>query len=115
MEEKNAKNRSSQLSDKPQDRQLKAGVGSLGTIPGASKKYGLDEIGVGRKNSNKTDPFNSGQQSSNGIPGKITSQLIGETERQLAYYESQVTELKTRLQELRQLEKDSLQDKETEE
>ncbi|MEH2164553.1 MAG: hypothetical protein V7K38_26755 [Nostoc sp.] len=86
-------------------------MGSTSTISG---EHGNDKIGVSRESGQQRDTASTGERSSNGITGEIVRQLIQETERQLAYYKTQASELEARLQELHQLDEAFSQDQKTE-
>lgn len=106
----NAKDRSPQPSQKSQDCESTSRDGSLGAIQFSSSEYGLDSFGTGREDSNKSDTYLTANISGSSISGKIISQLIDETEKNLAYHQKQLAyhaheekQLTYRLQELKQL------------
>jgi hypothetical protein len=103
MEKTNGKERPPQLSEEPQDRQLKVRVGSLGSVSSNGSRDGTYKITTSRENSNQSNTLVEGQRSLSGIPGKIVSQLIYENEKQLAYHEEQAQLIKDRIQELKQI------------
>ncbi|MBG1263085.1 hypothetical protein [Nostoc commune] len=103
MEKINGKERPPQLSNKPQDRQLKVRVGSLGTVSDNGSRDGTYKIAVSGENSDKSNILVEGQQPLSGIPGKIVGQLIHENEKQLAYHEEQAQLIKDRIRELKQI------------
>lgn len=103
MEVKNAKNRSAQKRESSDIRDSESDTRIMGGTSTVSTGSRNDQIGVSRENSEPTDTIGSREWSNVGITGKIVGQLIKETERQLAYYRTQVNELETRLQELHEL------------
>ncbi|BAZ49582.1 hypothetical protein NIES4103_21940 [Nostoc sp. NIES-4103] len=103
MEVNNAKNRSSEVRQRSQRSELKGKPRSVGAFSRVSTRDGSDQIGVGREDSNQSDTFISGEQSADQIAGKLISQLIDETEKQLAYHEQQAQVLRQRLKELKQI------------
>lgn len=72
-----------------------------------STEYGTNQITANGEDSDERDPNPSRSSSKNGISGKIVSQLIEETEKQLAYHEQQAELFKERLQELNQINLDT--------
>lgn len=103
MEVKNAKNRSSKVGKGSKRSQSEGQSRSLGAFSTASTSDGIDQIGISREDSNESDTFVSGKQPDGSIPGKIISQLVDETEKQLAYHEQQAEILRERLKELKQI------------
>lgn len=103
MEQINGKDRSSQPSEKSQNSQFEIRDGSLGTLSRSSSEYGLNQITVGREDSDEPDIVVIGQWSNDGISGKIIDQLIQENERQLAYHEEQADLLRSRIKQLREI------------
>ncbi|MEH2190284.1 MAG: hypothetical protein V7K64_29630 [Nostoc sp.] len=103
METKNGQNRSSQLSEQPQDSQSKVRVGSVGSFSGSSAEYGFNQITTGRKNSYAPNTLVAGQQRDDAFPGEVIGQLIDENEKQLAYHEHQAQVIRLRIQELKQI------------
>ncbi|RCJ34613.1 hypothetical protein A6769_22045 [Nostoc punctiforme NIES-2108] len=81
-------------------------LGAFSNIGGESRAYSLP---VAREDSNTPNTVITGEWAISGISGKLVSQLINETEKQLAYYEQQAETLRERLKELRQIP-ESLQD-----
>ncbi|MEH2236016.1 hypothetical protein [Nostoc sp.] len=75
----------------------------MGAFPGTSSEYGSYEVGTSGEDSHKSNPVIAGGCTTNQISGKLVSQLIDETEKQLAYYEEQVEVLRDRLKELKQI------------
>ena len=75
----------------------------LGITSRISHEYGNDSIGLSGEDSQSGDTFSTRGTPGDEIPGKILSQLIGETEKQLIYHREQANELEARLEELRQL------------
>jgi hypothetical protein len=75
----------------------------LGVTSTISIEPGNDKIRFGGEDSERRDTFSTREQSSNEISGKIASQLINETEKQIAYHKNQASELEARLEELHQL------------
>nr|WP_017652306.1 hypothetical protein [Fortiea contorta] len=110
MRTENAKNRSPKNREGGDIGDFEGKSGVVGVSSEASRKSWNDEIGISGENSRQEDTPSAREQSSSGINGKIVRQLIKETERQLAYYKDQTTELETRLQELLQLNQDLEQD-----
>jgi hypothetical protein len=102
MEIKNGENRSSKVWQRSERSELESESRSVGTFPAVSAEYGSYQVRTGREDSNKSDTFISGEQSIGEISGKIISQLINETEKQLAYHEEQAEVLRERIQELKQ-------------
>jgi hypothetical protein len=76
---------------------------SLGKISISCREHGSHSITAARENSNKSNLSITGEPTGEAIAGKFVSQLIEETESQLAYYESQASILRGRLEELRKL------------
>lgn len=109
------KNRTTEVWENSNIRHIESHPRILGDAPTISPELGNDSIGASRKNSDQTNSAIDRKPTGHGIAGKIIGQLINETARQLAYHETQVTELKTRLEELRQLAEDSTQEQEYEE
>ncbi|MBN3924020.1 hypothetical protein [Nostoc sp. NMS4] len=75
----------------------------MGAFPGTSSEYGSYKVGASREDSDKSNTVVTGGCTTSQIPGKLVSQLIDETEKQLAYYEEQVEVLKDRLKELKEI------------
>ncbi len=109
MESKNGKNRSSEVGQGSQRSQPQGESRSLGTLSGFSANYGSYQIATLREDSDKSDTAVTREQSISEVTGKLVSQLIDETEKQLAYYEQQSELLRERLKELKHLP-DSLTD-----
>ncbi|MBW4642934.1 MAG: hypothetical protein KME23_08050 [Goleter apudmare HA4340-LM2] len=107
MRSDNAKNRSPKNRESSDISDVKGNSGIMGATATISVESGNDQIRTGTKDSKQRDTVSSRKWSSNGVTGKIIGQLIGETERQLAYHKTQVNELETRLQELHQLAEES--------
>jgi len=76
---------------------------SVGAFPSTSAEHGTYAVGAGRENSDESNTVVTGQQSIGELSGKLVSQLIDETEKQLAYYEQQAEVLRDRLKELKQI------------
>jgi hypothetical protein len=102
MEIKNGQNRSSQLSEQPQDSQPKVRVRSLGSFSGSSPEYGFNQITASRKDSYASNTLVAGQRRDDGFPGEVIGQLIDENEKQLSYHEHQAQAIRLRIQELKQ-------------
>lgn len=111
---KNAKDRSSKKRQSSDIRNFESNTRIVGVTSTISPESRNDQIGVSGENSQQTNTFSSRKRSSSGITGKIVRQLIEETERQLAYYKTQATELEARLQELYELSEDLEQQEKTE-
>jgi hypothetical protein len=103
MELKDAKNRSPEVRAGDKGSQLKGESTGLGTVPTSSGKLGDYQVGITREDSIKSNTADTGEQSISGITGEITSELINETEKQLAYYQEQVDSLQQRLRDLRKI------------
>ncbi|WP_017652556.1 hypothetical protein [Fortiea contorta] len=100
---KNAKNRPPKFRENSHIGNVESDSRILGDAATASPEHGSYQIAVDGKNSDEGDSDTSGSSSNNSIPGKIVSQLIGETEKQLAYHEQQAELLRSRLQELKEI------------
>lgn len=111
---KNGENRTSEDRESRDIGDFESNPGILGSTSTAGRKFGHDTIGISREGSQQTNTARLRERSSNGITGEILRQLIEETERQLAYYKTQVSELDTRLQELHQLTEHLHQDEKSE-
>lgn len=109
MDAINAQNRSPQFSKESQNSKPETRGGCLGTFPRSSSQHGAYKVGAGREDSSESNIFIPGQHSNTAVPGKIVSQLIQETEKQLAYYEQQAEVLRVRLQELKEIPIDKSQ------
>jgi hypothetical protein len=114
MEIKNAKNRSSEKRESGHIRDSEGHTRIMGSTAPDGSEFGNDQIRVSGENSQQANSLVSGAGTNGGIPGKIVSQLIKETERQLAYHRTQASELETRLHELHQLTEELHQDDKTE-
>ena len=91
MEKTNGKNRSPELPKEPKNSESEARSRSLGVIPRVSSGYGLNEIATGREDSDKSNTVITEEWSTIENPGKFVSQLVVETEKQLAYNQQQLT------------------------
>ena len=103
METKNGQNRSSQLSEQPQDSQFEVRVRSLGSFSGSSSEHGFNQITTSRKDSYESNTLVARQQRDDAFPGEVIGQLIDENEKQLAYHEHQAQVIRIRIQELKQI------------
>ncbi|WP_029637099.1 MULTISPECIES: hypothetical protein [Nostocales] len=103
MEVKNGRKRTSQIGERSEGSELESQPRSMGAFPAVSSGNGSFEIGASRKDSNESNTVITGKHPVDEITGKFVSQLIDETEKQLAYYEDQAELLKTRLEELRRI------------
>ncbi|MBG1240991.1 hypothetical protein [Nostoc sp. NZL] len=103
MESKNGKNGSSKFRQGSEGSQLEGESRSVGAFSAASSEHGSYQIATLGADSYKSDTFVTGQQSIGEFSGKLVSQLIDETEKQLAYYEQQAEVLRDRLKELKQI------------
>jgi hypothetical protein len=103
MEIKDGEIRSPQSSQQPKNSQFTSGIRSLGSIPAGGSKHGVNTITVSGEDSCEPDTVVTGQQSDNGLPGKIVGQLFEENEKQLAYHQQQVEIIKARIESLRQV------------
>jgi hypothetical protein len=101
MESKNGKNGSSKFRQGSQGSQLESESRSVGAFSAASSQHGSYPIATLRADSDKPNTVVTGEQSIGELSGKLVSQLIDETEKQLAYYEQQADVLRERLQELK--------------
>lgn len=115
MELKNGKNRSPKIRESSNIGNLEGNAGILGVTSTISPNSGNDQIRVSGEGSQQRNTASSRERSSVGITGEIVSQLIQETERQLAYYKTQTSELEARLQELHELNEDLAKDEKPEE
>lgn len=77
---------------------------SMGTFRSASEEHGSYQVGTSGENSRESYFVGTGEQPGQTISGKIISQLVEETEKQLAYYEQQSEILRERLTELKAIE-----------
>ncbi len=109
----NGKNRPSEKRESRDIRDFESNPGIMGSTSTISREPGNDKIRVSGESGQQGDTASTGERSSNGVTGEIVRQLIQETERQLAYYKTQASELEIRLQELHQLDKDFSQDEKT--
>ena len=75
----------------------------MGTFSGVGAESGTYQVGTCGKDSHESDISVVGGGSSEGIAGKLLSQLIAEANKQLAYYEQQATLLRVRVEELKQI------------
>lgn len=103
MTVKHGKQRSSEVRQGCEGSELKSeprSVGAFSSIGGESRAYSLPTV---REDRNAPDTVVTGEWAISGISGKLVSQLINETEKQLAYYEQQAETLRERLKELKQI------------
>nr|WP_242037847.1 hypothetical protein [Tolypothrix sp. FACHB-123] len=77
---------------------------SMGAFRPASEEHGTYQVGTSGENSGESNPISTGQQSGEAVAGKVLSQLIDETEKQLAYHEQQAEILRERRNELKAIE-----------
>ncbi|MEH2379173.1 MAG: hypothetical protein V7K27_09855 [Nostoc sp.] len=103
MESKNGKNRTTEIRQGSYRSQPEGTPRSMGTLSGTSAGYGTYQIPTFREDCDESDTLVAGQQSASEIAGKLVSQLVEETEKQLAYYEQQSELLRIRLKELKQI------------
>lgn len=103
MELKDGENRKTKVNKGSKNSKSKSNLRSLGDVPVSSSEHGNYPIGIGGTYSNQSDTTASGKQRLDEISGKLISQLIEETEKQLAYHQQQVESLQTRLQELKEI------------
>ncbi|MEH2390034.1 MAG: hypothetical protein V7K14_30575 [Nostoc sp.] len=103
MESKNGKNRTTEIRQGSYRSQPEGTPRSMGTLSGPSTGYGTYQIPAFGEDRDKSDTLVAGQQSVSEIAGKLVSQLVEETEKQLAYYEQQSELLRNRLKELKQI------------
>ncbi|MEH2287153.1 hypothetical protein [Nostoc sp.] len=106
---KHGKQRTSEVRQRCEGSELEGESRSLGTFSRFGGESGTYPLSVTREDCNKPDTVVSGEWTVSGIPGKLISQLIDETEKQLAYYEQQSEALRERLKELKQIP-ENLQD-----
>ncbi|MEH1801395.1 MAG: hypothetical protein V7K64_27000 [Nostoc sp.] len=100
---KNGKQRSSEVRQGCEGSQFEGEPRSLGAfscISGESWTYSLPAV---REDCNESNTVIPGEWTVSGISGKLVSQLVNETEKQLAYYEQQAEILRERLKELKQI------------
>ena len=109
MEIKNGGQRSSEVWQGSKGSQSESEPRSVGAFSTTSTGDGSYQVGAGRKDSDKSNTLVAAQHRANQVTGKFVSQLIDETEKQLAYHEQQTELLRNRLQELKQIP-DSLLD-----
>ncbi|MEH2414469.1 hypothetical protein [Nostoc sp.] len=103
MESKNGKNRTTEIRQGSHRSKPEGTPRSMGTLSGTSAGYGTYQIPTFGENSDESDTLVAGQQSVSEVAGKLVSQLVEETEKQLAYYEQQSELLRNRLKELKQI------------
>ncbi|BAY74166.1 hypothetical protein NIES25_05760 [Nostoc linckia NIES-25] len=103
MEIKNGRKRSSKVRQGDERSQSKSQSGSVGTVSDIGAEHGTYPIRTSGEDSNERDSNTSRSFANNTIPGKIISQLVEETEKQLAYHEQQAEILRNRLRELKQV------------
>jgi hypothetical protein len=101
MEIKNGKQRSSEIRQGSQRGKFESESRSMGTFQSVSTEHGSYPVATAREDRDKANT--SRRKPINGISGKIVSQLIEETEKQLAYHEQQAEVLRERLKELKQV------------
>jgi len=114
MEGKNGRERSSEVWERSQGSKSKGESRSMGAFPTSSESYGSNQIGTCRKDSDKSDTLVAAKHSANEVTGKFVSQLIDETEKQLAYHEQQTELLRDRLKELRRIPENLLESEQIE-
>jgi hypothetical protein len=110
---KNGENRPSKKRESRNIGDIESKPGIMGSTSTISRESWNDKIRACGESGQQADTPSLGERSSNGVTGEIVRQLIQETERQLAYYKTQASELEVRLQELHQLDKDFSQDEKT--
>ncbi|MDZ8135137.1 MAG: hypothetical protein RM049_07510 [Nostoc sp. DedQUE04] len=103
MEIKNGRKRSSEVRQRNKGSQFESQSRSMGTLSETSAEPGTYSLGTSGEDSNKRDSHTSRSFTNNSIPGKIISQLVDETEKQLAYHEEQAEILRDRLKELKEV------------
>ncbi len=108
MEVKNGRKRTPQVGERSERSELKSQPGSMGAIPTTSSGNGSYQVRTGGENSNESNTLIAGKHPANEVTGKFVSQLIDETEKQLAYYEEQAGLLRKRLEELRRIPEELL-------
>jgi len=86
-----------------QGSKFKSQLQRLGTFSGVGTESGTYQVGTCGKDSHESDISIVGGASSEGIGGKLLSQLIAEASKQLAYHEQQATLLRARVEELKQV------------
>jgi len=84
---------------------LEGKSGGLGEVPGFGGKVGTYQISTTGTDSYRRDSFVDRESPDERIAGKFLSQLIEETEYQLAYYEKQTSLTRERLKELKHFHK----------
>lgn len=83
--------------------ELKGEPRSLGAFSSIGRELRAYSLSTVREDSDAPNTVVTGEWAISGISGKLVSQLISETEKQLAYYEQQSETLRERLKELRQI------------
>lgn len=102
----NAKQRSPEIWQRSEGSKLEGQSCGMGGASSDSSRIGFDSLKPGRQDWVQGNiPVSTGLQNK-GISGKIISQLVDETQKQLAYYEAQTEIQRQRLQELKQLAED---------
>jgi hypothetical protein len=103
METKNGRKRTTKIGQRDKRSKSKSQPRGVGTVSESGAEYGTIQIGASRKDSDQGNSDTRGSFSNNPIPGKIVSQLVEETEKQLAYHEQQTEILRKRLNELKEI------------
>lgn len=106
----NAENRTSETEGRNEGSELEGESGSLGWAARNSREHGIIQVGASGTNRAESNIVVAGESTLDGISGKIASQLISETEKQLVYHQEQLAfhaqqaeALNKRLQELKQI------------
>ena len=117
MKVKNGKPRQTEDERRSERCEFESESGSLGHVSSSCGEFGAYQIGVSGENCDQSNTVVAGESALSGISGKISSQLINETEKHLAYHEQQLAyhtqqaeALKKQLQELRQISISSIGD-----
>ncbi|GAX46270.1 hypothetical protein NIES4075_72910 [Tolypothrix sp. NIES-4075] len=103
MEVKNGRKRTSQVGERSEGSKFEGQPRSMGAFPATSSGNGSYQVRTSGEDSNESNTPIAGEHAANQVTGKFVSQLIDETEKQLAYYEEQAELLRNRLEELRRI------------
>ncbi|MEH2337598.1 hypothetical protein [Nostoc sp.] len=103
MEINNGRKRPSKVGQRDKGSESKGQSRSVGSLSEVGTEHGAFPLRTSGEDSDERDSYTSRSFSNNTIPGKIISQLVEETEKQLAYHEQQAEILRNQLRELKEV------------
>ncbi len=103
MEVEDVQRRSSQFGAYSEVGNVESSPTVLGEVQIVGGKYGADKVSISGKDCRRGNPVASKQQGVDPSDGGVLDQLANEVEKEIEYHDTQLSQLRIRLKELRQL------------